>query len=144
MGNAPTHTPNRGFKLPIVFPNKRNLFGVFSLSHFQHKQLKTLPCVFCVLCSPPGCTSRHTYDPRMGQVGRDHLAQHPCSTGAIPEPVAGVHRRSQGMPVEPPRARTAKASSMSRACPTRGHKGAHKLPLTDWGGSLFPWETPWL
>lgn len=37
------------FKLPIVFLNKRNLFGVLSLLRFQHKHLETLPYVFFVL-----------------------------------------------------------------------------------------------
>lgn len=128
MGNAPAHTPNRAFKLPIVFPNKRNLFGVLSLSPFQHEQLKTGPCVFSVLCSPAGCDSRHKSHPRMAQVGRDHLPHHPCSLGAIPE-----HRRCWGMPVELPRVRTAKTSSTSSVCPTRAHKaGADGL-----GGSWF-------
>lgn len=41
------------FKLPIVFLNKRNLFGVLSLLRFQHKHLQTLPCVFSVPLQAP-------------------------------------------------------------------------------------------
>lgn len=58
--------------------------------------------------------------PQNGSGGKDHLVQHPCSIGAIPELVAGAHRRCQGVNVEPRRART--ASSMSSAFPTWGHK----------------------
>lgn len=123
MGNAPPHMPNRAFKLPIVFLNKRNLFGVLSLSPFQHKQPKTLPCVFSVLCSPSGCNSRRTSDPRMRQVGRDHLAQRPCSMG----PSQSLRQECTGGPggclwSHPTDARTAKGSSTSSAFPTWGRR----------------------
>lgn len=57
------HTCLTGFfKLPIVFLNKRNLFGVLSLLRFQHKHLKTLPCVFFVpLRAPPAGRSARRY-----------------------------------------------------------------------------------
>lgn len=135
MGNAPTHTPNRGFKLPIVFPNKRNLFGVLSLSRFQHKRLKTLPCVFSVLCRPPGCNSRHTSHPRMGQVGRITWSNIPAPSQSLWQERTGGARgclRSHAVPEQPV------------PCQVPSPPGDTKLVLTHWGGSLFPWETPWL
>lgn len=133
MGNAAAHAPNRGFKLPIVFPNKRNLFGV--LCSFQHKQLKTLPRVFSVLCTPTGCISRLTPDAGMGQVGRDHLVQHLCSIRAVPEHVAGAHGRSWGclwihpVPEQP-------QPVPCRCLPHQGTQRGRKLVQMDWGGSI--------
>lgn len=61
------HTDLIGFfKLPIVFLNKRNLFGVLSLLRFQHKHLQALRCVF------PGCSPAA---PQLPDVWRHRDAQ---------------------------------------------------------------------